>query len=206
MSSQTPETSHDEQSDTTRRSVLKAAGATAAVGLGGAAASGSAAARPTRRPVAADRAAIETVFDWHAGDLLEALAADGVIETADRSALDTRATSMDAVVGSQDGSAVVRDLDSGVHEVRTMREVSGGTLSIAVEVETGRAYAFYRPDSGGRYLYDVDAGYFGDEIGTQSHDCTCTCSPIACQGTRSEECECCDTATGECHTDHYCNC
>ncbi len=200
---ETPSTDGDASSDTTRRSVLKAAGATAAVGLGGAAASGTAGARSVR-PVAADRAAVETVFDWHADDLLAALADDGLVESADASVLDTRPATMDAVLGSHDGTAVVRDVDSGVHEVRTVREVDGGTLSVSVETETGKAYAFYRPDSGGRYLYDPDAGYFGDEIGTLCHTCECRCSNILCDNSRSERCECC--CDGDCHVDHYCNC
>lgn len=202
---ETPNTDGDASSATTRRAVLKAAGATAAVGLGGAAASGTAGARDIE-PVAADPAAAETVFDWHAGELLDDLVADGVI--ADRSALSLDPGDFGAMVADRDGAAVVRDRDSGVHEVRTVQQVGGGELSVTVEAETGRAYAlFYPVGSDERRLYNPDVGARGDDVGTLSHDCTCRCSSLVCEWPyESEECECCDSVTGECHTDFYCRC
>ncbi len=199
-------TSDDESSTTSRRSVLKAAGATAAVGLASAAASGTAGAQDVKQPVAADRAAAETVFDWHAGELIDDLVADGVI--ADRSALSLEPGDFGAMVADRDGAAVVRDRDSGVHEVRTVQQVGGGELSVTVEAETGRAYAlFYPAGTDERRLYNPDVGARGDDVGTLSHDCTCRCSSLVCEWPyESEECECCDSVTGECHTDFYCRC
>lgn len=198
---ESPSTDEDVSSDTTRRSVLKAAGATAAVSLGGVAASGSAAGRDIE-PVAADRAAIEAVLDYRAGDLLEALAADGVIESADVSALDTRPASFGTVLSDRRGAAVVRD--AGVHRIQSTRRVDGGTLAVAVELETGEAYAFLRTDDGGHRVWNVDAGRFGDDVSTQ--DCSCSCSRITCDGTRSEICTCCDSDGENCEHVGFCDC
>lgn len=199
--SESPSTDDDASSDTTRRSVLKAAGATAAAGLGGVAASTAAS---DVEQVPADQSAIEAVFDWHAGDLLEALAADGLVESADVAALDTRPADFSTAAGDLTGTTVLRS--DGVHLVQTMQSVGEDVLAIVVALEEGKAYAWLRRQVGEDLLYDVDAGRVGDEVSTASATCpSCECSPLACNGTRSEDCNCCDD-DGECVTVHFCDC
>lgn len=213
--SDTPTADGDASSTTTRRSVLKAAGATAAAGLATTAAAGTAAADAATpggsgahgvEPVTADRAAAETAFDWHADELLADLEADGVI--VDRSALSLEPGDFGAMVADRDGTAVVRDRDTGVHEVRTVQQVGGGEVAMAVEVETGRAYAVFSPaGTDERLLYDPDYDHRGSAMVEVNDQCDCFCGGAPCDETfkLSEECVCCGS-TGGCRRLIFCGC
>ncbi|GAA0245196.1 hypothetical protein ACFFQF_04510 [Haladaptatus pallidirubidus] len=186
-----------------RRTLMKKAATTAVVGT--AVASGSASAEPTLEERYADPIRTESLFAKHAGDLMAMLSADGLVGTADvNSELHTRKTvGFGDIAKKNEGTAYLKGLSGRADEVVSVRKVDDGVVSITVEPETGRAYAFHEPESTDKtYLYNPDIGTRA--VDTQACDSNCVCSSVICDNTRSAECEvCCD---GDCQTNYFCNC
>lgn len=124
----------EEQTDTSRRTVLKGAVASAVATLGFS--NNAAAIDPTgevEREQVAEKyrsdAAVGAVVREHGGELLELLAERGVVETANAGELgEFRVSPL-----RRDGTATAR--------VHTERELDDGELVVNLEPETGRSYA-----------------------------------------------------------------
>lgn len=189
------------ESDLTRRSVLKKAAATATVTVGATAGlAGSAAASPDLEARRIEERDVKAAFRKNAGPLLADLAADGLLDRGAVAELPTRDVGFGEVAKKNEGAAYLEGEDHA--EIDLVTHVDDGVLTITVEPDDGRAYAFFSPsDEDTRYLYDQDTS--GAEI---SPDCetTCTCTNILCDGTRSQKCTTC--CNGDCKTDYWCNC
>ncbi|SIQ86241.1 hypothetical protein SAMN05421858_0631 [Haladaptatus litoreus] len=188
-----------------RRTLMKKAATTAVVGAGVAAASGSASAKPTLEEQYADPIRTESLFAEHAGDLMAMLSKDGLLQSADvYSEVHTRKTvGFSDIAKKNEGTTFLKGVSGRADEIVSVRNVEDGVVSITVEPETGRAYAFHEPESSDKtFLYNPDIGT--QAIDTQACNTDCFCSPVICENTRSAECEtCCD---GDCQTNYFCNC
>lgn len=194
-----------DDSGTTRRAVLRTAAAGAVAGL---AAAGGASARTMVEPADyADPIAAEAAFADHGEDLLSMLADEGLLAEGDVTELHTRRpTDIGAVAADAEGTALV--YHRGGRRFVSKRRVDGGTLSVTVEPEDGRAYAIFRPDDGSaRRLFqpanDLAGANLDGDFGTTA-DCDCrneTCS----DGSRLEECTSCFCGT-DCDEADKCCC
>lgn len=194
-------TQNNDSMDASRRTVMKQAAATAVVGAGATGFAGSGAAASVE-PVDRDGKRAATLLSEHAGPVLDRLAADGVLDSTTLSALPTdERIGYTEVAKKQPGTAHLRWADDErPDEIVTVRRTDEGVVSLTVEPETGKAYAFYEPDGEqSQRLYTADG-----DVSAESCNTTCTCGNPTCDMSYSAECTtCCD---GECHTNYFCNC
>jgi hypothetical protein len=181
--------------------VLKKAAATATVGVG--ASGGLAGSATASRDLDARRIEerdVTAAFRENASPLLADLAADGLLDRGTVAELPTRDVGFAEVAKKNEGAAYLVGDDHA--EIDLVKHVDDGVLTVTVEPDDGRAYAFFSPsDEDTRYVCDATTS--GAEV---SSDCetTCTCTNILCDGTRSQECTTC--CNGDCKTDYWCNC
>jgi len=185
-----------------RRTVLRGIG-TAAIGgvaagaTAGAAAAGDGAPEMEPRSVAdvvgaagdAERA-LERAVETHAGSVLELLAEDGAIESADAGAVATTPVSPYTDDGVEGASAYAVGAD-GSRELLTFdTHVAGGTVRLSVEPGRGVAAAEFRRDDGARVFYgDLGAGAQKGGVRRSEPCCKCcVCASIACLEGPAEFC------------------
>lgn len=194
-----------------RRSFLKQVAATSAVGFAATAgASGTAAARLEERY--ADPLRTEALIEAHADELLDMLADENLLARGDVSELHTRRPiSYGDVVAATEGTALAAWEGDRADKVLSVKQVEGGTLTVAVEPDTGKAYAFFDPaDEATRYLYKPGEGVFD----VNSQDCcveseNCTSYPCDDNGvTRRIKTYtvCCPCGSSDCNTHSTCGC
>lgn len=185
-----------DDSSPSRRTVLKQLGTAAAGGIAAGATAGAAAAndgddalemesRPVADVVGATgdtEGALERAVETHAGSLLELLAEEGVIESADASVVATTPVSPytdDSVEGAS-AYAVGEDGSRGLLTFDT--HVAGGTVRLSIEPDQAVAAVEYRRDDGARIFYgDLgDGPQKGRERWVKPCCKCCVCSAIAC--------------------------
>lgn len=174
--------------DVDRRAFMKKAAAASAITVGAAGTSGTAVASSTAAPQ--DRT--EFLLSAHADEVLSMLERDGVL--ADRSALPTGVENDFAGVAKGHEGAAKLTFSDGSEQIRVVKQVDAGTLTITVKPDEGYAFASldtesrlvrYSPNHG---TYDVSPQY-------------CMCTDQYC-GTDSRYAECCTSQ--DC--DYYCHC
>lgn len=163
--------------DFDRRTFMKRAAAAGALTLGVASASGSAVARS--EPASQDRA--ESLLAAHGDEVLSLLEREGVL--GDRSELPTDVGNDFAGVASGDEGASTFSLSDGSEEVRVVKEVDAGTLTVTVAPDEERTTAIL--DTGEDLVgYHAEEGVYDFEA-----QADCTCMNMTCDSTtRSEEC------------------
>lgn len=178
----------DGTTDLDRRTVLKRAVAAGVTGFGVAATAGTATARTER----ASPGQVDRLLDVHAGGLLSALEADGVL--GDHADLPTgEHLEFADVVAGRPGAAMVSVPDRPT-ELRVVTAVAEGTLSIVVRPADGHATALLE-GADGRLGFDPDGGWY-DFDATAS--CSCTDEPCPDQPAYLEECCTSSGCTYEC--------
>jgi uncharacterized protein YdbL (DUF1318 family) len=192
-----------ESSNIDRRKFLKGAAATAAVSLS---AAGSAAASTPGAAVEAryaDPLVTETALGTHASDLLAMLARDGLLESADVAALNTRRPASYGDVAKKLEGTVHLQSGGDLERIVSVKHLDRGVLTVTVEPGDGRSYAFFEPaDGSSQILYNPEVGV--KDVSSQECNTRCSCGNPTCEGTWSAECTtCCD---GECQTSYFCNC
>lgn len=165
-----------------RRSLMKkAAMASVTAGLAAGAATGNAAGQPGRP---AERAEAEELLDDHAGDLLAMLSDEGLLDRAEIDQLPVdRPAPPEAATLSRPGTTMVQAADER-DRLTSVTEVAAGMLSVTVEPETGRAYAFLE-DGESVTIFDPEVG----RVEETDAEVTADCSGFAC----------CDTCTSYCY-------
>lgn len=149
-------TDQNADSDVTahRRTILRGvAGATGALALGGAATGTAVGADLEERVDGIDSTyattdAVRRAVDGHAGDLLETLSSDGVVEAGDSSALPLGdRLDRSAFAAGESGFRVSGVVERGTPTARiaVARRVDDGLLWLYVHPEDGRSYATVKP-------------------------------------------------------------
>lgn len=156
-----------------RRSLLKK---TAVAGVTAGLAAGNTAASDAESPARdVERGDAESLLESHGGELLAMLDEEDVLADGGTSELATgRSTSPEAPLRGESGTALV---ESGVAPARlvTVTEVDDGTLTVSVEPDTGKSYAFL-DDGESTTLYNPDVGTLdADALPQTDH-----CSQLAC--------------------------
>lgn len=178
-----------DQLDVNRRKFMKKAAAAGAVTLGATSATGSAVARST--PASQERT--ESLLSAHGEEVLSLLESEGVLK--DRSDLPTEVGNDFAGVAKGDEGAAKFTLSDGSEQVRVVKEVDAGTLTVTVDSDAERAAAIL--DTGEDLVgYSVEQGVYDFEA---QADCTCT-NLLCDMNHRSEEC------CGEYNCYHLCGC
>jgi hypothetical protein len=175
-----------------RRKFMKRAATTGAISLGVTATSATGAMAAV--PASPDRA--ETLLDTHADGVLSMLEADGVL--AERSDLPTAVgNDFRGIARGSEGAAMLTTADRP-EELKVVKSVDAGTLTVTVQPESNRAFAVL--DTGdGKVAYDLENGRY--DFGTMDHDCDCT-GNVCATNTCIEEC----CGGGSCHYDCDCGC
>lgn len=176
-----------------RRTFMKRAATTSAISFGVAATSTASAAAAV--PVSSDRA--ESLLDAHADGVLSLLEADGVL--AGRRDLPTAVENdFRGIARGNEGATMVR-LAGQPEELKVVKAVDAGTLTITVQPDSNHAFAVL--DTGDDEIaYNLENGRY--DFGAMDHDCTCSdvtsCSTGVCVK------ECC--GGGSCHWVCDCSC
>jgi hypothetical protein len=181
--------------DANRRSILRAAAASATAGLGVAGLAGSATAETA---VAADAAEFEAVFARDADALLSMLSAEGLLETGTVADLQTdRALGLGDVAKNVEGSA---RLLGETEEFVSVRSLDAGTLTLRVEADVGRAYAVL-DDGGSTQVLEPGKGTF--DLGTTGYEeCACLRKPCS----YGDVYQCIGMSGGDYYKTEYCGC
>lgn len=179
----------DSSVDVDRRTFMKKAAATGTVAVGVGASSGTAVASST----APDQDRTEFLLSAHADEVLSQLERDGVL--ADGSALPTGVENDFAgVAKGQEGAAKLIYSD-GSEEIRVVKQVEAGTLTITVQPD--EEYAFASLDTESRLVrYTPDRGKY--DVSTR----LCTCTNDWCDYPYYKYAECCDSSG----CTYYCSC
>lgn len=208
--------SNREQTTPTRRDVLRKTGAATAGGLAMAAFSGTGGARQSTIDDVGGVSAIQVDASLATAghDVLETLAGEGLLSDASPFELPTaRKRSIGEVAANLEGRATVGGSDDVLRHV-TVTHLDDGVLTVTVEPNRDRSYAFFEPAATDEKLvYDPHMGLDGvpkSDVGTQD-DCatSCDCSNVACStGKPLKECTtcCCHSSCGDCccSTDYSC--
>ena len=148
-----------------RRKLMKSAAASMAIGLG-AGASGTAAAQPGRPAAQTDA---EDVLARHGEDLLSLLAEEGLLDRGDIAELSTDQPALAGNLAANAEGTALFDQASDVDRLVSVTDVLGGTLSVAVELDSGRTYGIL-DDGDSLTVFDPDIGRVED-VEVQD-DCT----------------------------------
>ena len=153
-----------------RRTLLKSAAASITAGFGVAGASATAVAQPGR-PAAREEA--EGLFASQGQDVLSLLSDEGVLDRGEIAELSTdRPALASDLAGNIEGTAVF-DRATDTDRLVSVTDVAGGTLSVAIELDSGRSYGIL-DDGDSLTVFDPDVGRIED-VEVQDN-----CSQYAC--------------------------
>lgn len=193
----------DESSNVDRRKFLKGAAVTAAVSMSAAGPALASTADGAVEARYADPLVTETALDSHADDLLAMLAGDGLLESADIAALNTRRPASYSDVAKKLEGTVHLQSDGDLERIVSVKHLDDGVLTVTVEPGDGDAYAFFEPADGSSHvLYSPDVGV--RDISGEECNTTCSCGNPLCESSWSAECTTC--CSGDCKTNYFCNC
>jgi hypothetical protein len=191
-----------------RRRFLTQVATTGAVAFGTAAVSGTAGAatRPDLEERYPDPLFTKVALDEHGGEVLSLLAEEGLLERGEVGELRTRRTvGMSEVATNREGTAYFHWDGDRADEIRTVTHVDDGVVELAVEPETGDAYAFFHPaDEDTRYLVRSEVGVVDMNSGLCCVSCDCT--NITCDGGCVEECCGRCPCSSSCNYTYNCDC
>lgn len=192
-----------------RRRFLSQVATTGAVAFGTTAAvsgAAGAATRPDLEERYPDPLFTEVALDEHGGEVLSLLAEEGLLERGEVGELRTRRTvGMSEVARNRDGTAYFHWDGDRADEIRTVTHVDDGVVEMAVEPETGDAYAFFHPaDEDTQYLVRSEVGVVDMNSGLCCVSCDCT--NITCDGGCVEECCGRCPCSSSCNYTYNCDC
>ncbi|PSP79402.1 hypothetical protein BRC81_05315 [Halobacteriales archaeon QS_1_68_20] len=168
---------------------MKRAATASVVTLGVAGASGPAVARDTAAP----QDLTESLLAAHGDGVLSMLEDDGVI--GDRSDLPTAADNDFAGVAKGNEGAAKFTLSDGTEEIRVVKRVDAGTLTVTVRPGEERVVAVLETETD-LVGYDAERGTY--DFGTESH---CSCTQLLCNDYQRGY-QCCDDN----HCEYFCGC
>lgn len=141
-----------------RRTLLKSAAVSVTAGFGLAGASATAAAQPGR-PAAREEA--DELFALYGRDVLSLLSTEGVLDRGEVEELSTdRPALAGDLAGNIEGTAVF-DRATDTDRLVSVADVAGGTLSVAIELDSGRSYGIL-DDGDSLTVFDPDVGRIED--------------------------------------------
>ena len=155
-----------------RRTLLKSAAVSITAGFSVAGASASAAAQPGR-PVT--RGEAEKLFARHGQDVLSLLSDEGVLDRGEIAELSTDRPALAGNLASNIEGTALFDQAPGTDRLVSVTDVAGGTLSVAVEIDSGRSYGVL-DDGDSLTVFDPDVGRIED-VEVQDNCSQYACSP-----------------------------
>lgn len=198
----------------TRRDVLRTTAAAGALTVAGVSGTGATRGSAVEEISGVSGLQVDASLATAGHDVLETLAGEGLLPEVSPFALPTdRQRTIGEVAANLEGRASVRGSDGILRHV-TVTHLDRGVLTVTVEPNRDRSYAFFEPaGSDQKLVYDPHMGLFGEpksDVGTMD-DCAtdCDCRNETCSdGSRLEECTtcCCHSDCGDCccSTDYSC--
>ncbi|PSP74944.1 hypothetical protein BRC81_17375 [Halobacteriales archaeon QS_1_68_20] len=139
-----------------------------------------------------DLAAAESAFEAHAGDVLDLLAEEGLLDGGVAALPTDRAVPVGALVGGPEGVAYF-GLADRPDLLKAVKRVDGGVLKVTVKPETGDSHAVFEPaDQDVRHFYDPERDGVGVRSTGPSPSAECSCDEVICPYGGGLTRTCCD--------------